>query len=61
MFLGQIPTLQVIMIINKHTDSGIPYNFKVTFVMIPKVPSEPTKRFVRLYPADVFLRRIKTF
>ena len=28
--------------------------------MIPKVPSEPTNRFVKLYPADVFLQKKKT-
>lgn len=39
------------------TDSGIPYSLRVTFVIIPKVPSEPTNRFVKLYPADVFLQK----
>lgn len=29
--------------------------------MIPKVPSEPTNRFVKLYPADVFLQKKKNY
>lgn len=37
-------------------DSGMPYRRSVVLVMMPKVPSDPTNRLVRLYPADVFLK-----
>jgi hypothetical protein len=38
--------------------SGIPNNFRVTSVMMPRVPSEPTNKRVRSYPAaDFRLRR----
>lgn len=30
------------------TDSGMPYRHSVVLVMVPRVPSEPTNRFVRL-------------
>ena len=35
--------------------SGIGASFKVASVMIPSVPSAPTKSDVRLYPAEDFL------
>ena len=35
--------------------SGIGTKRRCTSVIIPSVPSEPTNRPVRLYPADVFL------
>ncbi len=34
---------------------GTTANLKVISVTMPKVPSDPTNRFVRLYPADDFL------
>ena len=43
-----------------HTVSGIPYNLRIDFVIIPNVPSEPTKRLVMLYPAEVFLQKNDT-
>ena len=41
--------------------SGIGESFKCTSVIIPKVPSEPPNKFVKLYPADVFLARVPVF
>ena len=38
------------------TISGIPWSFNVALVIIPKVPSDPTIKLVRLYPAEVFLK-----
>lgn len=40
--------------------SGITANFSVISVTIPKVPSEPTNRFVKLYPAADLLIRVST-
>ena len=34
---------------------GLPYNFNVISVIIPNVPSDPTKILVRSYPAELFL------
>ena len=34
---------------------GTTASFSVISVTIPNVPSEPTKRFVKLYPAEDFL------
>jgi hypothetical protein len=34
---------------------GITVSFRVISVTRPRVPSDPTKRFVRLYPAEDFL------
>ena len=41
---------------NQPTASGIPYSFMVVWVIRPSVPSEPTNKLVRLYPATVFLK-----
>lgn len=35
---------------------GMTASFKVISVTSPRVPSDPTKRFVRLYPAEDFLK-----
>lgn len=43
-------------LINKLTASGIPNNFSVVLVINPSVPSDPTNKFVKLYPAAVFLK-----
>lgn len=37
------------------TASGMPNSFNEALVIIPNVPSDPTNKFVRLYPAEVFL------
>ena len=38
------------------TASGMPCNLKVAMVINPRVPSEPTNRLVKLYPAELFLK-----
>ena len=37
--------------------SGTPYNFRVSSVIMPNVPSEPTSSRVKSYPAAVFFAR----
>ena len=38
--------------------SGIPASLSVISVMMPSVPSDPTNKRVRSYPADDFLARL---
>lgn len=40
--------------------SGITVNFSVTSVTIPKVPSEPMNKLVKLYPAADLLRMVSS-
>lgn len=39
--------------------SGTGASLRVISVIIPRVPSEPVKRAVRLYPADVLLFTVR--
>lgn len=41
--------------------SGIGASLRVISVIIPRVPSEPVKRAVRLYPADDLLFTVRGF
>ena len=43
------------------TASGMPYNRSVASVINPRVPSDPTNKFVMLYPAAVLLQSKKYY